>query len=146
VLSIDTNILFPAVAPSHVKHTKAARFLNELADEPDIVLSEYILLELYVLLRNPVVMPSPLNAGAAVAVCQSFRSHPKWQVTGVPANGAAFYNDFWTRLAKEPMARRRAYDCRAGLALIAFGVTEFATENVKDFEGIGFSRVWNPIA
>jgi len=25
------------------------------------------------------------------------------------------------------------------------GVTEFATANVKDFEGFGFARVWNPI-
>lgn len=32
------------------------------------------------------------------------------------------------------------------LALHAFGVTEFATANVKDFEGLGFARVWNPVA
>ncbi|MFM8358316.1 MAG: hypothetical protein ACKOET_07130 [Verrucomicrobiota bacterium] len=25
------------------------------------------------------------------------------------------------------------------------GVTEFATANVKDFEGFGFERVWNPL-
>jgi len=32
------------------------------------------------------------------------------------------------------------------LALQAFGVTEFATANIKDFEGLGFAKVWNPIA
>ena len=26
------------------------------------------------------------------------------------------------------------------------GVTEFATANVKDFQGFGFTRVWNPLA
>jgi len=25
------------------------------------------------------------------------------------------------------------------------GVTEFATLNVKDFQGLGFQRVWNPL-
>ena len=27
----------------------------------------------------------------------------------------------------------------------AFGVTEFATANVKDFDGFGFQKVWNPL-
>jgi hypothetical protein len=29
--------------------------------------------------------------------------------------------------------------------MTAQGVTEFATVNVKDFEGMGFRKVWNPI-
>ena len=29
--------------------------------------------------------------------------------------------------------------------MIAQGVTEFATVNVKDFEGTGFRRVWSPL-
>jgi len=29
---------------------------------------------------------------------------------------------------------------------IAKGVTEFTTANVKNFEGVGFRRVWNPLA
>ena len=27
----------------------------------------------------------------------------------------------------------------------AQGVTEFAMANVKDFEGLGFRKVWNPL-
>jgi hypothetical protein len=34
---------------------------------------------------------------------------------------------------------------RLALVLQTFGVTEFATVNCKDFEGLGFSRVWNPL-
>jgi hypothetical protein len=31
--------------------------------------------------------------------------------------------------------------------LVAFhGVTEFAASNAKDFQGFGFTRVWNPLA
>ena len=42
-------------------------------------------------------------------------------------------------------ARRRLYDTRSALTMIAQGVTEFATVNVKDFEGTGFRRVWSPL-
>ena len=31
------------------------------------------------------------------------------------------------------------------VALSEFVLTEFATANVKDFEGFGFKKVWNPI-
>jgi hypothetical protein len=46
-------------------------------------------------------------------------------------------------LPKTP--RRRIYDLRLGMSLVAQGVTELATVNLKDFEGIGFQRVWNPL-
>ena len=42
-------------------------------------------------------------------------------------------------------AFRRLYDARATLTMTAQGVTEFATVNVKDYEGLGFRRVWNPL-
>jgi hypothetical protein len=32
------------------------------------------------------------------------------------------------------------------LTLTAQGVDDFATVNVKDFTGLGFRRVWNPLA
>ncbi len=40
----------------------------------------------------------------------------------------------------------KIYDTRSALTMIAQGVTEFATVNVKDFEMQGFCKVWNPIA
>ena len=42
-------------------------------------------------------------------------------------------------------ARRRIYDTRLALSLIHSGVTEFATANPKDFAGLAFRRVWNPL-
>lgn len=146
MLSFDTNILFPGVVRTHFKHAKAIKFIASLQANAGVIISEFILLELYVLLRNPTVMPSPLGAEAAVEVCQTFRRHPKWQVAGFPENSSAFHDSFWSGLAKESSARRRAYDCRTARTLRHFGVTEFATENLKDFEGFGFSRVWNPLA
>jgi hypothetical protein len=50
-------------------------------------------------------------------------------------------------MAAQPgIARRRIYDTRTALALRVFGVTEFATANVKDYEEFGFAKVWNPVA
>jgi hypothetical protein len=36
-------------------------------------------------------------------------------------------------------------DARLGLTLRHHGVDEFATTNIKDFAGFGFTRVWNPL-
>lgn len=29
--------------------------------------------------------------------------------------------------------------------MISQGVTEFATTNAKDYQGLGFRKVWNPL-
>lgn len=146
MISIDTNILFAALDVDHALHSKAAEFIDSLADHSDVTISELVLLELYVLLRNPAVMRTPLTASAAVDVCESFRQHPQWQVIGFPADSRFFHDTFWPRLRTRDFARRRAFDWRIALSLLQQGVTEFATVNEKDFQGFGFKRVWNPLA
>lgn len=47
--------------------------------------------------------------------------------------------------ATADFAIRRIVDARLALTLRHHGVTDFATSNVKDFEGFGFTRVWNPL-
>lgn len=44
------------------------------------------------------------------------------------------------------MPNRQRKCARLALTLRHHGVTEFVTANVKDFEGFGFTRVWNPLA
>jgi len=146
MISIDTNILFAAIDADHSLHRKAAAFIDSLQDRDDVVISEFVLLELYSLLRNPVVLTKPLSASAAVDVCEAFRQHPTWQVIGFPPDSRRFHDQFWPRLRGRDFVRRRAFDWRAGLSLIQQGVTEFATVNVRDFQGFGFERVWNPLA
>jgi hypothetical protein len=34
---------------------------------------------------------------------------------------------------------------RLGLSLVRYGVTDFATVNTKDIQGMGFVNVWNPL-
>ena len=146
MLSIDTNILFAAVEVSNASHKAAAAFLEAAASRDDVVLSELVLLELYILLRNPAVLVRPLDAPQAVGVCQAFRTHPRWQVLGLPSESRAFHDAFWPRLATQGFARRRAFDWRLALSLLHQGVDELATVNTRDFEGFGFRRVWNPLA
>jgi uncharacterized protein len=146
MLSIDTNILLPAVEAKNPGHAKAAGFLDSLAGREDVALSEFALVELYGLLRNPAVLKKPLAADAAVAVCQAFRHHPRWLVLGFPPDTRVFHDAFWPLLAGRNLPRRRAYDLRMALSLTRQGVTEFATVNEKDFAGLGFKRVWNPLA
>ena len=36
-------------------------------------------------------------------------------------------------------------DARLAFTLLHHGVRELASDNARDFEGLGFERVWNPI-
>jgi predicted nucleic acid-binding protein len=145
VISLDTNILLPAVDPRNPDHIRAVAFAESLQTRDDVAVSEFILLELYGLLRNPTVLTRPLSAAAAADVCGAFRCHPHWQLIGFPPDSRAFHETLWPLLRTSDFARRRAYDWRAALAMLRHGVTEFATVNVKDFEGFGFAKVWNPL-
>lgn len=124
----------------------AQQFLASHEESADCAVSELVLAELYVLLRNPHAVTSPLSASAAVSVCQGFRRHPRWRLLGFPSASAELHDELWRRAAQSQFARLRIYDLRLALALIQQGVTEFATMNAKDFHGFGFERVWNPLA
>lgn len=145
MISIDTNLLLPALESGNPHHEAAVAFLGSLMERDDVVISEFVLLELYNLLRNPAVLSKPLGAAEAEGVCSSFRNHPRWQVVGFPPNSRLFHDTFWSRLRESGFARRRAYDWRLALSLLQQGVTDFATVNLKDFRDFGFSKVWNPL-
>ena len=51
----------------------------------------------------------------------------------------------WTMAGTAEFAIRRIVDVRLALTLRHHGVTEVATSIVKDLEGFGFTRVWNPL-
>jgi predicted nucleic acid-binding protein len=99
--------------------------------------------ELYGLLRNPAVLADPLPAHAAVKLVQALREHPRWELVDYPGG---LMTEVWSHAAAPGFARRRVYDTRLALTLRHHGVTEFATANVKDFQGFGFTRVWNPLS
>jgi hypothetical protein len=43
------------------------------------------------------------------------------------------------------MSRRRACDARLAVSLLRQGIPALATRNVRDFEGLGLARVFDPL-
>ncbi len=141
--AVDTNLLFAWLNLDHESHRAAEVWISSQAANSNLVLCELCLVELYGLLRNPAVVKRPLGAPAATALIQQLRSHPQWELVDYPGG---LMNGIWKAVSAPDFARRRIYDARLALTLRHHGITEFATANVKDFQGFGFTRVWNPLA
>jgi uncharacterized protein len=144
MISIDANLLLYSFCEAAPHHAKARAFVMSLARRDDVALSEFVLSEVYLHLRNPAVLEEPLSPAKAVAVIQSYRQHPRWRILGFPPRSREIHGTLWKAAAVSGFPRRRIYDLRTALCLQAFGVTEFATANVKDFKDTGFARVWDP--
>jgi predicted nucleic acid-binding protein len=69
------------------------------------------------------------------------RENPAWGLLDYPGT---LMNRVWKEAARIE-ACRRIYDVRLAFTLRHYGVTEFATANIKDFKDFGFERVWNPL-
>ena len=144
-MSCDTNVLFAALDSDSMHHEAAIAFLNGMRDSEEFGLCELVLVELYGLLRNPAVSKHPQNGAEAARIIQQFRSHPRWLVLDYPGIQSDVMNRLWKLAAKTDFPYRRVYDARLALTLRYHGVVEFATCNVKDFQGFDFKRVWNPL-
>jgi toxin-antitoxin system PIN domain toxin len=146
VIACDTNILFIALEVTRPFHGKAREFLDGQRMNSGFALCELALLELYVLLRNPVLCRRPLAAPDAVGMIRALRSNPRWSVIDYPGPAPGIMEAIWRSAAERDFARRRVFDARLAHTLLHHRVTEFATTNVKGFEGFGFARLWNPLA
>lgn len=141
MISIDANIIIYSLNKSMSGHDRARSFLLQLSDRDDVVIAEPVLVEVYLLIRNPAVFPHPYSSQEAAHVCESYRVNPRWRlVECMPV-----MHEVWRHAAEPQFARRRIIDARLALTLRAAGVTELATCNVKDFTDFGFDRVWDPI-
>jgi toxin-antitoxin system PIN domain toxin len=143
MIGVDTNLLIAWLNSAHPGHLVAKLWFESQSASTDLVLCELVLTELYGLLRNPKLWASPLLAPAAVAMIQTLRQHPHWELVDYPGG---LMGEIWPHASAPQFAYRRIYDARLALTLRHHGVTEFATANVKDFQDFGFTRVWNPLA
>jgi hypothetical protein len=80
-----------------------------------------------------------------VEVIENYRRHPRWRLIGFPLESRPLHDALWQLAGREDFAFRRLYDARSALTMTTQGVTAFATANVKDYEGFGFRKVWNPL-
>lgn len=145
MLSMDTNLLLYAYNEASPWHDAAFAWMSSIQRDEDVAISEFILAEFYGLLRNPSVLKHPLTGAEAVEVIQTYRNHPRWRLIGFPTESRPLHDALWKKATAKTFAFRRLYDIRSALSMIAQGVTEFATVNVKDFEGVGFRKVWSPL-
>lgn len=141
MVAFDTNLVVHACNTSSPQHRAATAFLESLADRGDVVVCELMLVEVYLKIRNPAILTRPYSADEAAAFCQAFRSNPRWAVVEF----APVMVGVWKLAGSSDFAFRRIIDARLALTLYHHGVREFATTNVRDFEGLGFARVWNPL-
>ena len=143
MISFATNLLFYSLNPGSIWHGAAVAFLQEQLSRPGmrVVLTDYVLVELYVLLRNPAVMAQPLSAKAARDLVTAY-----WDIPSVMrVEHAIVMDEVWEAAGAKAFARRRIFDAWLALTLRRSGVTHFATGNVADFQGWGFEKVWNPL-
>lgn len=143
MISLDTNVLFAALIVSDTNHDKAAALIESLADRKDVAVAEQVLVELYGLLRNPVVLREPLSAKNAVRIIDGIKSNPNWMVVDVPADVHVMKN-VWRKAARPDFPRRRIHDMRLAETLRHWNVDTFYTRNIKDFADCGFSNLINP--
>lgn len=141
MLSFDTNILVYACNADAPECAPARQWLEGLAHRTDVVVSELMLLEVYLKIRSPRILAAPFSAQEAAAYCQAFRSNPRWVLTGE----SPVMDDVWRMAGRSGFAIRKIVDARLALSLRFHGVTRFATANLRDFGGFGFEKVWNPL-
>lgn len=141
MISFDTNIAVHAANSSSPQHASAIAFLRSLATRKDVAICELVLVELYLKLRNEKIFSKPLSAKSAAAVCQSYRSNRSWMLI----ESAPVMQEVWTHAEKNQFVNRRIIDIRLALTLRHHGVKEFVTSNIKDFQNLGFDKVWNPL-
>ena len=146
MISFDTNLLLYSLNQDSAEYSDTRAFFDSLPTAPGAVaICELVLIELYVLLRNPAVLSSPLDPVSAASIIQTFRRHPTWLLIDYPGQTASVMDELWRLAAQPNTGRRIVFDARLALTLRHYGVTEFATRNTTHFTGFGFTRLWNPL-
>lgn len=143
--SADTNLFLYAANRDSPRHDAAARFLSNVGRSGEagdvFVVCELVLVELYLLLRNPKVLARPLRSAAAATFCNRLRANAAWQHVDYDP---AVSKPLWNWAEETSRGFRHIIDARLALTLRHHGVTRFATANVKHFDGFGFEKVWDP--
>ena len=140
--SCDTNILLYYLNSECAEHPSARAYLESKINDSGFALCELVLVELYVLLRNPAVVSKPLSAKEAVDTIQIFKSNPVWALLDYPGG---LMPAVWRYAAAPGISRSAVFDARLALTLKHYGVQIFATHNPRHFQGYGFQQVIDPI-
>ncbi len=123
MISFDTNLLLYSLNQDCAEYSGARAFFASLPTASGAVaICELVLVELYVLLRNPAVLDKPLDPADAVALIQTFRQHPTWVLIDYPGETSSVMDELWRLAAQPNIGRRIVFDARLALTLRHHGV------------------------
>lgn len=121
------------------EHPAAQAFLEGLAARENVAISEFVLVELYQLLRLLALHAHPLGAAKAMEIIHHSRRHPRWRIVVFPEGGSAKLHDGLRRLASPAdFAYHKIFDARLALTLRQYHVAAFAYANVENFQSFRF--------
>lgn len=140
--SCDTNILLYALNTSCQEHAAARKYFDSVVGDHSFAVCELVLVELYVLLRNPKVLKAPLSAKEAAECCLQLRKNPAWRVIDYDTR---ISDAVWAVCSNTKLSGVSIFDTRLALTLEHHGIKEFATRNVKDFKRFSSLDIINPI-
>ena len=141
--SLDTNILVYAANEDCDEHVKANHLVNDALSAPrDWIIAEQVLFEYYKALRHPKILSKPLTATAAATQIRFLREKSGFMIC---CYELTFWDDVVGSLSKHDFPYQRTHDQILASTLLRNGVKTFHTRNTKDFLGIGFERLVNPI-
>ena len=139
--SFDTNLVVHSANEDSPHHAAARAFLEDIATRRDVAIAEVMLVEVFLKLCNGKIFRKPMTPAEAGRYCQALRNNRNWRlIESVPV-----MKEVWTWTQRPNFAFRRIIDIRLGLTLRHAGVNAFATGNPKDFQGLGFRKIWNPL-
>lgn len=141
MMSFDTNLVVHSANSDSPCHQLARKFLLETAGKRDVVICELMLVEVFLKLCNGRIFKQPMTPLEAGRYCEGLRSNRNWMLV----EEAPVMPEVWAWTKRRNFAFRRIIDIRLGLTLRHHGVDEFATTNTRDFHGLGFAKVWNPL-
>lgn len=139
--SFDTSIVVHSANEDSPHHTAARNFLEDTAARRDIAIAEVMLVEVFLKLCNAKIFRNPMSPAEAGRYCQALRNNRNWRLV----ESSPVMDEVWAWTQRANFTFRRIIDIRLGLTLRHAGVNEFATTNPKDFQGLGFRKLWNPL-
>ncbi|MEY2906434.1 MAG: hypothetical protein RLZZ408_905, partial [Verrucomicrobiota bacterium] len=120
MLSADTNIFIHAADPDSPLHVKARNFFKALErSKEEFVLCELVLVELYMLLRNPTVFERPYTASESAGYCLALKQNPSWRCIDYDPEVS---KNLWAYAAESKAGYRLIIDARLAFTLQHHGV------------------------
>jgi uncharacterized protein len=142
--SLDTNLLYYATNQSCPEHALALEFVEQaLHESSGWIVADQVLLEYYRLVRNPMVMEKPLSAGEAAERVRFFREETGWRRC---CYSRECWDEVFGGLSAPRFPARRTFDLVLAVTLRRNGVKAFYTRNPRDFAGLGWFSVTDPLA